>query len=65
MQSGWSIQSDDVSIVGAVVLVTALIALVLQRSFKWPSYPYWIVVAGLVAGILVNNWLGHALQPRF
>jgi hypothetical protein len=65
MEEGWSFKTDDVIIVGIVVMLGALTAWGLQRALKWHSYPYWIVLTALVAGILINNWLAHAVQPRF
>jgi hypothetical protein len=65
MEEGLSIKTDDVVIIGIVVILGALVAWGVQRALKWSNYPYWIVIAALVAGILINNWLTHALQPRF
>jgi hypothetical protein len=65
MEDAWGIKSDDVIIIGVVVVLGALLALGLQRVLRWRNYPYWIVIAALVLGVLLNNWLTHAVQPRF
>jgi hypothetical protein len=65
MEDAPIIQIDDFVIVGAVVIIGGLIGLALMRAMKWQTYPYWILLAALAAGVMVNTWLGHIVQPRF
>lgn len=65
MDQGLGIKIDDVVIVGVVVLLGALVGLGLMRAMKWRAYPWWILLIALIVGIAFNNWLFHAVQPRF
>lgn len=65
MDEGLGIKLDDVIIVGVAVLIGALLALALMRALKWQRYPYWLLLVAIVVGIAFNNWLFHAVQPRF